>query len=95
MVLDFPKSRKEWDIAFLRWESLGEKLDSEKVTVELNFLFLSPSPPSLRKKESRVALGTRMPQSSFPACAQERLARFKLPFRKWLRFLLRPRKIQT
>ena len=42
-------------------KSLGEKLDQVKVTVELNFLFQShSSPPSLRKKESRVALGTRM-----------------------------------
>ena len=51
--------------------------------MELNFVFL---PPSLRKQESRVALGTKTPQFSFPACAQERLARFKLPFRRWLRF---------
>ena len=40
--------------------------------LELNFLF---PPPSLGKKESRVALGTRMPRFSFPACAEERLAR--------------------
>ena len=57
--------------------------------MELNFVFL---PPSLRKQESRVALGTRSPQFSFPACAQERLARFKLPFTRWLRFLLRAHK---
>ena len=76
-------------------KSLDEKLDQVKVTVEINFLFLSPSPPSLRKKESGVALGTKMPQFSFPACTQERPARFKLPFRRWLCFLLHPHKIQT
>ena len=32
MFLDFPKSRKEWDIAFPLWENLGEKLEKVKIT---------------------------------------------------------------
>ena len=36
MFLDFPKSRKEWDIAFLQWEKLGEKLEKVKITNKRN-----------------------------------------------------------
>ena len=32
MFLDFPKSRKEWDIAFPLWENVGEKLEKVKIT---------------------------------------------------------------
>jgi len=32
MFLDFPKSRKEWDIAFPLWEKMGEKLEKVKIT---------------------------------------------------------------
>ena len=36
MFLDFPKSRKEWNIAFLQWEKLGEKLEKVKITNKRN-----------------------------------------------------------
>ena len=36
MFLDFPKPRKEWDIAFLQWEKLGEKLEKVKITNKRN-----------------------------------------------------------
>ena len=76
---------------------MGEKLDQVKVTVELNFLFQSPSPRVFKKErkpsKAEWPWGREcLPQFSFPACAQERLARFKLPFRRWLCFLLRPHK---
>ena len=87
MFLDFPNSRKEWHIAFYGGKSLGEKLDQVKVTVELNFLFQSPSPRVFKKErkpsKAEWPWGREcLPQFSFPACAQERLARFKLPFRR-------------
>ena len=73
MFFDFPSLGRNGG------KSLGEKLD------ELGRSYCRVKSPSWRKKESRVAGRTRRPQFSFPACAQERLARFKLPFRRWLR----------
>ena len=83
MFLDFPKSRKERDIAFPQWEKLSWKIELGKSYCRIKFsipaaiavacepqtyfrsslLSLRP-PPSLRKKENRVPLGTRMGNKS-------------------------------
>ena len=86
MFLDFPKSRKEWDIAFLWREKFKRKIGLGKSYCGVKFCFPAAIFKKARKPSGLGDLGTRMPQFSFPACAQERLARFKLPFRRWLRF---------
>ena len=66
MLLDFPKSRKEWDIAFLRWEKFGWKIGLGKSYCRDKFSIPVAIATIFKKEKKRSGLGDENAPVLFP-----------------------------
>ena len=84
MFLDFPKSRKEWDIAFLRWEKFKRKIGLGKSYCGVKFCF----PAAIFKKARKPSgLGDKNAPVLFPRMRTRKARTIQTPVQKMASFL--------